>query len=128
MVLPQARNLFHRAAPESPAFQYAADEEHQTINGGVFLKALGARRGADLANRPIADLLRAQQATVDAHHASLFAEPWHEMHGFPFIPVQDGITLKTIPCISCKEAREPPCRCLPAARLPKSRPALSGWL
>jgi para-nitrobenzyl esterase len=97
MVMPQARNLFHRAAPESPAFQYAADEEHQAINSGVFLKSIGARRGADAANRPIADLLRAQQATVDAHHASLLAEPWHEMHGFPFIPVQDGITLKDDP-------------------------------
>ncbi len=97
MVMPQARNLFRRAAPESPAFQYAADAEHQAINGGVFLKALGVRRGADLVNRPVADLLLAQHATVDAHHASLLAEPWHEMHGFPFIPVQDGITLKDDP-------------------------------
>jgi len=94
MVMPRARNLFHRAAPESPAYQYAADEEHQAINGGVFLKAMGARRGIDAATRPVADLLRAQQATVDAHHASLRAEPWHEMRGFPFIPVLDGITLK----------------------------------
>jgi para-nitrobenzyl esterase len=97
MVLPQARNLFHRAAPESPAYQYAADEEHQAINSREFLKALGTLRAADAAARPVSDLLRAQQATVDAHHASLLAEPWHEMRGFPFIPVQDGITLKDDP-------------------------------
>ena len=97
MVMPQARGLFQRAAPESPAYQYAADEEHQAINGGVFLKSLGAQRGSDAVSRSVADLLQAQQATVDAHHASLLSEPWHEMRGFPFIPVLDGVSLKDDP-------------------------------
>ena len=97
MVIPQARGLFHRAAPESPAFQIAANADDQAVNAKAFLDAIGTDRPAKLVDAPVADLLRAQQATIDHQHASLLAHPEVEMRTFPFIPVQDSVVLKDDP-------------------------------
>ncbi len=101
MVMPQARGLFHRAAPQSGAFMYAMRKEAQAEHAAVLLGALGLEhvdRDALLLAAPEA-LLKAQAATVARWRERVAADQIVELD-FPFTPLNDGVTLAEHPIVS----------------------------
>ncbi|MCW6532240.1 carboxylesterase family protein [Sphingomonas sp. MMSM20] len=98
LAMPQARGLFHRAAPQSGAFMYAMRREAQEVHAAVFLNALRLDtldRDALIA-APIETLLKAQAVTIDQWHDRVAEDQTVELD-FPFTPLNDGVTLREHP-------------------------------
>ncbi|HEY0301267.1 MAG TPA: carboxylesterase family protein [Rhizomicrobium sp.] len=103
MAMPQARGLFHRAAPQSGAFMYAMTPEAQDVHARTFLAALELETpdAAMLQALPISELLRAQATVIAAWQTRVMADQTEELN-FPFTPTRDGITLRGHPIAAIK--------------------------
>jgi para-nitrobenzyl esterase len=97
MVIPQARNLFHRANPQSGSMMTAQKPQLQAFHAQNLLKALGldVSRLKEVAALPTATLLQAQEAAIDAFHKSHYYELGDDQ--LPFIPACDPSLLPVDP-------------------------------
>src|SRR3569833_2330570 len=98
MVMPPARNLFHRAAPQSGGFMYAMSAAGPARHSEAFAAALGdaAIDPARLMSASVEELLRAQAETIASWQAATGEEQVVELD-FPFTPLADGVILHEHP-------------------------------
>ncbi len=98
MVMPQARGLFHRAAPQSGGFMYAMSAAGQARHSQAFAAALGDRaiEPARLMSASVDELLRAQAETIASWQAATGEEQVVELD-FPFTPLVDNVILREHP-------------------------------
>jgi para-nitrobenzyl esterase len=106
MAMPQARGLFHRAAPQSGGFMYAMSSAGQARHARAIAQAMGdAAPDIDrLMAASVDELLRIQAETVAGWQAATADEQVVELD-FPFTPVCDGITLAEHPLASVAEGK-----------------------
>jgi para-nitrobenzyl esterase len=98
LAMPEARGLFHRAAPQSGGFMYAMSLEGQARHAAAIAAAMGDRSSdcERLMAAPVEELLRAQAETIAGWQSATADDQVVELD-FPFTPVRDGVTLKEHP-------------------------------
>ncbi|MBS0333301.1 MAG: carboxylesterase/lipase family protein [Proteobacteria bacterium] len=101
MAMPEARGLFHRAAPQSGGFMYAMSAAGQARHAGAVARAMGdpAPDPARLMAAPVDELLRVQAEVISVWQAATAEEQVVELD-FPFTPLADGVVLHEHPLTS----------------------------
>jgi para-nitrobenzyl esterase len=101
MVMPEARGLFHRAAPQSGGFMYAMSAAGQERHAGAIARAMGdaVPNPERLMAAPVDELLRAQAEVISSWQAATAEEQVVELD-FPFTPLADGVVLHEHPLTS----------------------------
>ncbi len=97
MVIPEARQLFHRANPQSASMMTAQTPELQAFHARNFLAALGLNAGElrEAITLPAAALLKAQESAIEQFHKSKYYQLGDDQ--LPFIPARDATVLPVDP-------------------------------
>ncbi|MFZ0640414.1 MAG: carboxylesterase family protein [Candidatus Acidiferrales bacterium] len=105
MVIPKARQLFHRANPQSASMMTAQTPELQAFHARNFLEALGlnASELRKVTTLPAAALLKAQESAIDQFHKSEYYQLGDDQ--LPFIPARDATVLPVDPIESIKRGQ-----------------------
>lgn len=97
MVIPEARQLFHRANPQSGSMMTAQTPDLQAFHARNFLAALGlnASELPKVTTLPAAVLLKAQESAIEQFHKSKYYQLGDDQ--LPFIPARDATVLPVDP-------------------------------
>ena len=104
MAMPQARGLFHRAAPQSGAFMYAQSPAAQEVHAETFFAGLELppERRCEMLDMPVERLLQAQARTLTLWQEQIAADQVVELD-FPFTPLRDEVVLREHPIDSLRK-------------------------